>query len=165
MLAERRTLSRGTDRQFLHIVVDDHSRLACAEVLPSERGRHAVAFLCCAARWYTEHDLAVEQVTTPATALPTSAAAGAQLAANSLLRYLRTRACTPRTNGKAEQMIGTMLGSAAGPAPSPAIPPCAAPGPLPAACTGTTAAGPTLRSAELRPPPAFSTSVVCTARA
>lgn len=93
-MAEHRTLSRGTGRQFLYIVVDGHSRLACAEVPPSERGCHAVAFLCCAARWYTEHDLAVEQVMTPATALPTSAAAGAQPAANSLLRYLRTRDCT-----------------------------------------------------------------------
>ena len=44
--------------------MDDHSRLAHAEVLPSERAEHAVAFLRRAARWYAEQGLAVEQVMT-----------------------------------------------------------------------------------------------------
>ena len=46
MLAdERRMLSRGAGWQFLHVAVDDRSRPACAELLPSERAEHAVAFL------------------------------------------------------------------------------------------------------------------------
>ena len=62
MLAdERRTLSRGAGWQFLHVAVDDHSRLTCAELLPSERAEHAVAFLRRAARWYAGQGIEVEQ--------------------------------------------------------------------------------------------------------
>ena len=62
MLAdERRTLSRGAGWQFLHVAVDDHSRLACAELLPSERAGHAVAFLRRAALWYAGQGIEVEQ--------------------------------------------------------------------------------------------------------
>ena len=47
--------------ELLHVAVDDHSRLACAELLPSERAEHAVAFLRRAARWYAAQGIEVEQ--------------------------------------------------------------------------------------------------------
>ena len=107
---ERRTLNRGAGWQFLHVAVDDHSRLACAEVLPSERAEHAVAFLRRAARWYAGQGLALEQVMTdngPAYVSRRWRAACQELG----FEHLRTRAYTPRTNGKAERLIGTMLRS------------------------------------------------------
>ena len=60
--AERHTPGRGAGRQFLHVAVDDHSRLACAELPPSERAGHAVTFLRRATRWYAERGIGVEQV-------------------------------------------------------------------------------------------------------
>ena len=51
LAGERRTLSRGAGWQCLHVTVDDHPRLAYAEVLPSERIELAVAFLHRAIRW------------------------------------------------------------------------------------------------------------------
>lgn len=110
LLADPRTLSRGAGWQFLHVAVDDHSRLAYAEVLPSERAEHAVAFLARAVRWYAGLGLAVEQVMTDNGACYASrhwAGRCRELG----LRHLRTRPCTPRTNGKAERLIGTMLRS------------------------------------------------------
>ena len=94
--------------QYLHVAVDDHSRLAYAEVLPSERQEDAVAFLCRALAWYREQGVVVEAVLTDNGVAYRShrwrAACGALG-----LRHLRTRPYTPRTDGKVERFIQTLL--------------------------------------------------------
>lgn len=94
--------------QYLHVAVDDHSRLAYAEVLPSERQEDAVAFLCRAVAWYRGQGVVVEAVLTDNGVAYRSHRWRAVCTALGL-RHLRTRPYTPRTNGKAERFIQTLL--------------------------------------------------------
>jgi transposase InsO family protein len=108
-----RTTSAGGGRgmvgwEFVHVCVDDHSRLAYVEVLADERGASAVAFLRRAVEWFRRQGVEVRRVMTDngsAYVSTTHALACQQLG----LRHLRTRPYRPRTNGKAERFIQTLL--------------------------------------------------------
>lgn len=94
--------------EFVHIAIDDHSRLAYAEVLADERGETAVGFLRRALAFFASHGIVVERVMSDNGAAYKSkrhAIACRELG----LRHLRTRPYRPRTNGKAERFIQTML--------------------------------------------------------
>ena len=94
--------------EFVHVCVDDHSRVAYAEVLSDETAKSAIAFLRRAVAWFAERGIAVERVMTDNGSSYVShahAAACKELA----LRHLRTRPYRPRTNGKAERFIQTLL--------------------------------------------------------
>ena len=99
-------LGRGWD--FLHVCVDDASRLAYTEILPSEGQHDATAFLLRATAWLGRHGVAVERVMTD-----NGSAYRSRLFADALrqigARHVRTRPYTPRTNGKAERFIQTTL--------------------------------------------------------
>jgi transposase InsO family protein/transposase len=102
--ASRRTV--GWD--YVHIAIDDATRLAYAEVLPDEKASTAIAFLGRALAFYTRHGITVERVMTDNGSAYRSAIHA--LACRALgLRHLRTRAYRPQTNGKAERFIRTML--------------------------------------------------------
>jgi transposase InsO family protein len=95
------------------VAVDDHSRLAYAEVLPTDRADDAVAFLERARRWYRQQGVVVEAMMTDNGAACFSRdwrASCTELG----LRHLRTRPYTPRTNGKAERFIQLLLRGWAG---------------------------------------------------
>jgi transposase InsO family protein len=94
--------------QYLHVAIDDHSRLGYAELLPSERSEDAVAFLHRAVAWYAEQGVAVEALLTDNGSAYRAHRWRAACAALGL-RHLRTRPYTPRTNGKAERFIQTLL--------------------------------------------------------
>jgi transposase InsO family protein len=94
--------------QYLHVAVDDHSRLAYAEVLPSERAQDAVAFLGRAVTWYREQGVTTEAVLTD-NGVAYRSRRWRQTCDDLGLRHLRTRPYTPRTNGKAERLIQTLL--------------------------------------------------------
>lgn len=102
------TRSRHAGWQYVHVAVDDYSRLAYVEVLPSERATDAVAFLRRAVAWYREQGVHAEAVLTDNGVAYRSHAWRAACAAIGL-RHLRTRPYTPRTNGKAERFIQTLL--------------------------------------------------------
>jgi transposase InsO family protein len=93
---------------FLHVCVDDASRLAYTEILPSERKEDTTAFLQRALGWLGRHGVTVERVMTD-----NGSAYRSKLFANALAqaqaRHVRTRPYTPRTNGKAERFIQTSL--------------------------------------------------------
>ena len=93
---------------FLHVCIDDASRLAYTEILPSERKEDTTAFLQRALDWLARHGVTVERVMTD-----NGSAYRSKLFAKALAqagaRHVRTRPYTPRTNGKAERFIQTSL--------------------------------------------------------
>jgi transposase InsO family protein len=101
-----RTYRAGYD--FLHVCVDDASRLAYTEVLPSERKEDTTAFLQRALAWLGRQGVTVRRVMTD-----NGSAYRSKLFRQALdqaaARHVRTRPYTPRTNGKAERFIQTSL--------------------------------------------------------
>jgi transposase InsO family protein len=102
------TRRRTVGYEFVHIAVDDYSRLAYAEVLPDERARTAARFLVRALRFFRSFGITVERVITDNGAAYISVVHA--IACRRLgLKHLRTRPHRPQTNGKAERFIRTML--------------------------------------------------------
>src|SRR5258706_8160624 len=94
--------------EYVHIAVDDYSRLAYAEVLSDEKAATAAAFLARALAFYRRYGIQAERVLTDNGSAYRSvihAIACRQLG----IRHLRTRPYRPQTNGKAERFIRTML--------------------------------------------------------
>jgi transposase InsO family protein len=95
--------------EFVHVCVDDATRLAYVEVLADEKATTAVGFLRRAKAFYASHGITVERVMTDNGSAYRSTIHA--LACRSMgLRHLRTQPYRPRTNGKAERFIRTMLG-------------------------------------------------------
>jgi transposase len=100
--ANRRQRRKGGPAgwEFVHVCVDDATRLAYAEVLADEKATTAVAFLRRALAFYRAHGISVERVMTDNGAAYRSTIHA--LACRALgIRHLRTRPRRPRTNGKA----------------------------------------------------------------
>jgi transposase InsO family protein len=94
--------------EFVHVCVDDATRLAYVEVLSDEKATTAVGFLRRAVAFYGRHGIAVERVMTDNGSAYRSTLHA--VACRTLgLRHLRTRPYRPQTNGKAERFIRTML--------------------------------------------------------
>ena len=94
--------------EFVHVAVDDYSRLAYAEVLKDERATTAAGFLQRATAFYRQHGIEVERVLTDNGSCYRAALHA--LACRRLgIRHLRTRPYRPQTNGKAERFIRTLL--------------------------------------------------------
>jgi transposase InsO family protein len=100
---------RGTAGwEFLHVAVDDASRVAYAEVLPDERAATAIGFMRRTLAFFARYGVSVERVMTDnGSAYRSHAHRAACLALG--LRHLRTRPYRPRTNGKAERFIQTIV--------------------------------------------------------
>jgi transposase InsO family protein len=94
--------------EFVHIAIDDCTRLAYAEVLPDETGRTAAAFLRRALAFFGRHAITVERVLTD-NGSPYRSAIHALCCRQLGIRHLRTRPRRPQTNGKAERFIRTMI--------------------------------------------------------
>jgi transposase InsO family protein len=104
--AGRRRGKAGWD--FVHIAIDDATRLAYAEVLPDEKATTAVGFLRRALAFFRRYGVTVERVMTD-NGSPYVSAVHA-IACRALgIRHLRTRPRRPQTNGKAERFIRTLL--------------------------------------------------------
>jgi len=106
---DRRTRSRGIGWEYVHVAVDDATRLAYVEVLGDEKAVTAVAFLRRAVAYFGDYGIRVERVMTDNGSCYRAVVHA--LACRALgIRHLRTRPYRPRTNGKAERFIRTMLG-------------------------------------------------------
>jgi transposase InsO family protein len=100
----------GTGWEFVHVMVDDHSRLAYAEVFQGkgENARQAIAFLSRGLRFFADHGIRVERVMSDNGAGYISTAHAIACRSHGV-RHTRIRPRRPRTNGKAERFIQTLL--------------------------------------------------------
>ncbi len=108
ILGDGRRRSTGAGWHFPHVAIDDHSRLAYAEVLASEDGEACAAFLLRALSWYREQGIVVERVLTDNAGAYRSRPWRHACARNRVRRRF-TRPYRPQTNGKAEALIKTLL--------------------------------------------------------
>jgi len=99
---------RGIGWEFLHVSIDDASRIAFSQILPDERQGSAVAFLKAAVAYYGSLGVKVTRVMTDNGSCYRSFAFR-DLCRRLGLKHIRTRPYTPKTNGKAERFIQTAL--------------------------------------------------------
>ena len=106
---DRRTRTRGIGWEYVHVAIDDATRLVYVEVLDDEKAVTAVGFLRRAVAHFASFGIRVERLMTDnGSAYRATIHA---LACKALgIKHLRTRPYRPRTNGKAERFIRTMLG-------------------------------------------------------
>lgn len=93
--------------EFLHIAIDDRTRLAYAELLPDEKGLTCAGFLRRAAAFYSRHGIRIERVMSDNGKGYSSEFS--KVVSELGAKHKRTKPYTPRTNGKAERFIQTML--------------------------------------------------------
>jgi len=95
--------------EFVHIAIDDATRLAYAEVLHDEKAITAIGFLRRAIAFFERHGMKVRELLTD-NGSPYRSAVHAIACRTLGIRHLRTRPYRPQTNGKAERFIRTLLG-------------------------------------------------------
>ncbi len=100
--------SRGVGWEYVHVCIDDASRIACSQVFPDEKKESAVSALKAAVAYYKSLGVTVARVMTDNGACYKSHAFRDACAALSL-KHIRTKPYTPKTNGKAERFIQTAL--------------------------------------------------------
>lgn len=100
--------SEGAGWEFVHVCIDDASRVAFSRIFPDEKQQSAVAFLEAALAYYASLGVTVRRVMTDNGACY-KAHAFREACRRHGLKHIRTRPYTPRTNGKAERFIQTAL--------------------------------------------------------
>ena len=100
--------TRGVGWEYVHLAIDDHSRLAYSEILPDEKRASCLRFLFNALRFFRSLGVKVERVMTD-----NGSALRSRRYAKALrrlkIKHLRTKPYTPKTNGKAERFVQTSL--------------------------------------------------------
>jgi transposase InsO family protein len=100
--------SRGVGWEYVHVCIDDHSRVGFADIRPDQKKRSATSFLKAAVAYYASLGVTVERVMTDNGSCYKSYAF--RRACKRLgLRHIRTKPYTPKTNGKVERFIQTSL--------------------------------------------------------
>jgi transposase InsO family protein len=99
---------RGVGWEYLHLAIDDHSRVAYSEILPDEKRGSCLRFLFNALRFFRAHGVKVQRVM-----IDNGVSFRSRRYAKALrllkIKHLRTRPYTPKTNGKAERFVQTSL--------------------------------------------------------
>ena len=99
---------RGAGGEYLHIAIDDHSRLAFAQLLPDESARSAISFLHAALAFFQNHGVHAQRIYSDNGSCYRAHAMRDAVAALGLKQRF-TKPYTPKTNGKAERFIQTSL--------------------------------------------------------
>jgi transposase InsO family protein len=103
-----RSRGKGPGWEYVHVCIDDASRIAFSQVMKNEKKGCAVAFLKAAVAYYASLGVTVERVMTDNGSCYKSFAF--RKACKRLrLKHIRTKPYTPKTNGKAERFIQTSL--------------------------------------------------------
>ena len=105
---DRRQRVRGIGWEFVHVAIDDASRLAFSQIKPDEKKRSATAFLRAAVAYYNSLGITVARVMTDNGSCY-RAFAFRDACRELGLKHIRTKPYTPKTNGKAERFIQTAL--------------------------------------------------------
>ena len=105
---DRTRRSRGAGWEFVHVCVDDCTRLAYVEVLDDERAETVCGFLRRAVAWFGDHGIRVQRLMTD-NGNGYRSHAHAALCRKLGIRHLFTQPYRPKTNGKAERLIQTLL--------------------------------------------------------
>ena len=100
--------ARGIGWEFVHVCIDDASRIAFSRVMKDERKASAVAFLKASVVYYASLGVTIERVMTDNGSCYRSKAF-ARACKKLALKHIRTKPYTPKTNGKAERFIQTSL--------------------------------------------------------
>jgi transposase InsO family protein len=106
--SNRRAAGRGLGWEYLHVAIDDRSRLAYTQLLASERKEDATAFLQSSLAWFNRHGVTVQRVMTDNGSAYKSRLFAAACQAQAVV-HKRTRPYTPKTNGKAERFIQSSI--------------------------------------------------------
>jgi transposase InsO family protein len=108
VLHDRLTRNRHAGWQYVHLAIDDHSRLAYAEILPTERPADCARFLRRAVAWYAQQGVTVERVISD-NGNGYRSFAWRDVTAELGIHRRYTRPRRPQTNGKAEALVKTLL--------------------------------------------------------
>jgi transposase InsO family protein len=100
--------TRGVGWEFVHVCIDDASRIAFTQIKPNEKKRSATAFLRASVAYYESLGIKVERVMTDNGSCYKSRAF-ARACKRLRIKHVRTKPYTPKTNGKAERFIQTAL--------------------------------------------------------
>jgi transposase len=100
---------QGVGYDFVHVAVDDCSRIAYVEVLPDERGSTTAGFLSRAHSYYAGRGVTVEAILTDRAFCYTRSLEFKHVLAHLGIRHRTTRPYCPQTNGKAERFIRALL--------------------------------------------------------
>ena len=105
---DRSRKKRGVGYEVVFVCVDDHTRLAYAEVQPSESGKYATAFFRRALRWFAGLGIRCERLLTDNAKCYAESKVFRALCEEHRIQQRFTRPYTPKTNGKAERFIQTL---------------------------------------------------------
>ena len=101
--------TRGIGWEFVHVAIDDCTRLAYAEVLPSETAQVTAQFLLRAIAWFAKRGIRIRRVMTDNAFQYVNSNAFAAICTTFRIKHIKTRPYRPQTNGKAERFIQTLL--------------------------------------------------------
>ncbi len=104
----RRRRTRGAGWEYLHVAIDDATRLTYAEVLSADDARACAAFLQRTLAWFRRRGVTVRRLLTD-NAMAYKAHAVRAICQRWSVRHRYTRPYRPQTNGKAERFIQTLL--------------------------------------------------------
>ena len=105
---DRKRNARHVGWEYVHVAIDDHSRIAFSQVLPNEKGLSAAAFLLAALAYYAQLGISIRRLLTDNGPCYRSRALR-RICQLYGIRHIYTKPYTPRTNGKAERFIQTAL--------------------------------------------------------
>jgi transposase InsO family protein len=106
--SRRQGRSTGAGWEYVHLAIDDHSRVAYSDIFPNEQKESAVAHLQATVAFYKSLGVNVDRVMTdngPCYRSRAFAKACLELG----IKHLRTKPYTPQTNGKAERFVQTTI--------------------------------------------------------